>query len=137
MNPKTGAAASLVSDEAMAFVDAHATALDAAINEAQDRRYDYMGFKTLELYLLRMEGKVAERPQHARGGGDPLCGRRRRRPGTRCSRGDATTTYRLMRCEPFTHTTPTLLNAGTPHPKCRPASSCPCRTTRSTASTTR
>ena len=39
--------------------------LDAHIDYNRDHNYDYFGFKTLERsYLLRLDGKVAERPQH-------------------------------------------------------------------------
>ena len=39
--------------------------LDAHIDYSRDHNYDYFGFKTLERsYLLRLDGEVAERPQH-------------------------------------------------------------------------
>ena len=39
--------------------------LDAYIDYDRDHNYDYFGFKTLERsYLLRLDGNVAERPQH-------------------------------------------------------------------------
>jgi ribonucleotide reductase alpha subunit len=39
--------------------------LDSAIIYDRDFSYDYFGFKTLERsYLLRLHGKVVERPQH-------------------------------------------------------------------------
>lgn len=38
--------------------------LDSAIIYDRDYSYDYFGFKTLERsYLLRVNGKIAERPQ--------------------------------------------------------------------------
>ena len=39
--------------------------LDSTIIYDRDFRYDFFGFKTLERsYLLKINGKVAERPQH-------------------------------------------------------------------------
>jgi Ribonucleotide reductase, all-alpha domain len=39
--------------------------IDAEIDYSRDFEFDYFGFKTLERsYLLRMGGKVVERPQH-------------------------------------------------------------------------
>jgi ribonucleotide reductase alpha subunit len=43
----------------------NAQLLDSTIIYDRDFGYDYFGFKTLERsYLLRLNGKVAERPQH-------------------------------------------------------------------------
>ena len=47
------------------FVMAHAAELDVAVMYKRDYEYDYFGFKTLEKsYLLRVHGKIVERPQH-------------------------------------------------------------------------
>ena len=68
------------------------------------------GFKTLERsYLLRLDGRVAERPQHmlmrvAVG----IHGRDIEK---------AIETYNLMSERYFTHASPTLFNAGTKHPQ--------------------
>merc|ERR1712190_90503 len=68
------------------------------------------GFKTLEKsYLLRVHGKIVERPQHML---------MRVACGIHC--GDAARaiqTYELMSRRKFTHATPTLFNAGTPTPQ--------------------
>ena len=46
-------------------VQANAERLDSEIVYDRDFDYDYFGFKTLERsYLLRVNGKVVERPQH-------------------------------------------------------------------------
>lgn len=43
----------------------NAQRLDSEIRYDRDFDYDYFGFKTLERsYLLRIDGKVVERPQH-------------------------------------------------------------------------
>lgn len=45
--------------------EANGKRLDEAIDYKRDLGYDYFGFKTLEKsYLLRVHGKVVERPQH-------------------------------------------------------------------------
>ena len=49
------------------FVEANGEKLDAAMDYQRDLGYDYFGFKTLERsYLLRVNGKIVERPQHMR-----------------------------------------------------------------------
>lgn len=71
---------------------------------------NYFGFKTLERsYLLRIDGKVAERPQHML-----------MRVAVGIHGADikrAIETYNLMSERYFTHASPTLFNAGTPHPQ--------------------
>merc|ERR1712190_394322 len=68
------------------------------------------GFKTLEKsYLLRVHGKIVERPQHML-----------MRVACGIHAGDvaaAIETYDLMSKRYFTHATPTLFNAGTPTPQ--------------------
>ena len=50
---------------APASCQANAERLDSEIVYDRDFDYDYFGFKTLERsYLLRVNGKVVERPQH-------------------------------------------------------------------------
>merc|ERR1719149_120430 len=76
----------------------------------RDYDYDYFGFKTLEkAYLLRVHGKIVERPQHML-----------MRVACGIHSGDlaaAIETYDLMSRRLFTHATPTLFNAGTPIPQ--------------------
>jgi ribonucleoside-diphosphate reductase subunit M1 len=68
------------------------------------------GFKTLERsYLLRINGRVAERPQHMI---------MRVAVGIHGSDIERVLeTYNLMSERYFTHASPTLFNAGTPHPQ--------------------
>ena len=68
------------------------------------------GFKTLERsYLLRINNRVAERPQHMI---------MRVAVGIHGSDIDRVIeTYNLMSERYFTHASPTLFNAGTPHPQ--------------------
>jgi ribonucleoside-diphosphate reductase subunit M1 len=55
----------MISQETYEAVQANAEALNSAVIYDRDFNYNYFGFKTLERsYLLRIKGKVAERPQH-------------------------------------------------------------------------
>ena len=94
------------------------TTLDQICQHGRDFSFDYFGFKTLEnAYLLNISDpadatvtaakRVVERPQHmwlrvAIG----IHGRDIPR---------VLETYHYMSCKMFTHATPTLFNAGTPH----------------------
>lgn len=110
IDPKTGDKAGLISDMHIKIIEDNAAALDAAIIYDRDYSFDYFGFKTLERsYLLRMNGKVVERPQHLL---------------MRASIGihgedidSAIETYNLMSEKWFIHATPTLFNAATPKPQ--------------------
>jgi len=105
-----GRVAKLIADDVRAFVDENAGRLNDAIDYKQDYDYDYFGFKTLERsYLLRLHGKVTERPQHML---------MRVSCGIHCGDVEAAIeTYTLMSTRQFTHATPTLFNAGTPTPQ--------------------
>ncbi|MFD2784279.1 ribonucleoside-diphosphate reductase subunit alpha [Hymenobacter rubripertinctus] len=109
-DPKTGENASLVAQDVWEIVHQHAATLDSAIIYDRDYNYDYFGFKTLERsYLLRLDGKVVERPQHML-----------MRVAVGIHKQDiasAIETYELMSERWFTHATPTLFNAGTPKPQ--------------------
>lgn len=109
-DPKSGQKAPLVSEETHRIVQANADILDASIIYDRDFVYDYFGFKTLERsYLLKMRGKIAERPQHML-----------MRVSIGIHKEDITSaiqTYNLLSEKWFTHATPTLFNAGTPNPQ--------------------
>jgi len=110
VNPRTGKNAPLLSDEVYKVIEKNAELLDSTIIYNRDFSYDYFGFKTLERsYLLKLNGVVAERPQHML---------------MRVSIGihmddldSAIETYNLMSKKYFTHATPTLFNSGTPKPQ--------------------
>lgn len=110
IDPGTGHSASLVSHEIHALVEAHAEELDAAILHDRDFLLDYFGYKTLEKsYLLRRDGRIAERPQHLL-----------MRVALGIHRHDLAAvreTYELLSERWFTHATPTLFNASTPKPQ--------------------
>ncbi|TKD67264.1 ribonucleoside-diphosphate reductase subunit alpha [Flavobacterium sp. ASW18X] len=110
VNPRTGKKAPLLSDEVYEVVQANADKLDSTIIYNRDFGYDYFGFKTLERsYLLKLNGKIAERPQHML---------MRVSVGIHLNDLDAAIeTYELMSKKYFTHATPTLFNSGTPKPQ--------------------
>ncbi|TGE27699.1 ribonucleoside-diphosphate reductase subunit alpha [Hymenobacter metallicola] len=109
-DPKTGENASLIAKDVWETIHKHAATLDSAIIYDRDYSYDYFGFKTLERsYLLRVDGKVVERPQHML-----------MRVAIGIHKEDidsAIETYNLMSERWFTHATPTLFNAGSPKPQ--------------------
>ncbi len=110
LDPKTGQNAALLSKEVYDIIKKNAVELDEAIIYDRDFGYDYFGFKTLEKsYLLKLEGQIAERPQHML-----------MRVAVGIHQTDiasAIETYNLLSERWFTHATPTLFNAGTPKPQ--------------------
>jgi hypothetical protein len=61
----TGKKLPLLADDIMEIIEKNAELLDSSIIYDRDFGFDYFGFKTLEKsYLLRLDGKIAERPQH-------------------------------------------------------------------------
>ncbi|CCF56435.1 hypothetical protein KAFR_0B01360 [Kazachstania africana CBS 2517] len=110
INPATGKHAPLVSKRVYDIVMKNKDVLNSAIVYDRDYNFNYFGFKTLERsYLLRIEDKVVERPQHLL---------------MRVALGihmddieSAIESYNLMSLKYFIHATPTLFNAGTPHPQ--------------------
>jgi len=109
-DPVTGKKLPLIADDVMKIIDENEEVLDSTIIYDRDFGFDYFGFKTLEKsYLLRIDGKVAERPQQMY---------------LRVAIGihkenieSVIKTYHLMSERWFTHATPTLFNAGTPKPQ--------------------
>merc|ERR1719232_1715678 len=85
------------------------TALPRTVPD-RDFNYDFFGIKTLErAYLLKINGKIAERPQHML-----------MRVSVGIHQEDleaAIETYNLMSEKVFTHASPTMFNAGTPRPQ--------------------
>jgi len=110
IDPESRKHAPLISEEVYAVIMENAETLDNHINYGRDHNYDYFGFKTLERsYLLKLNGEVAERPQHML-----------MRVSVGIHHGNiekALKTYDLMSEGYFTHATPTLFNSGTPKPQ--------------------
>jgi len=110
INPKTKENASLISKDVYRIINKNAAILDSSIIYDRDFNYDYFGFKTLQKsYLLKLDGKVVERPQHML-----------MRVAVGIHHDDINSvieTYNLLSEKWFTHATPTLFNAGTPKPQ--------------------
>lgn len=106
----TGRKMPMIADDVLEIINANAEVLDSSIIYDRDFGFDYFGFKTLEKsYLLRIDGKIVERPQHMY-----------MRVAIGIHKEDiqsAIQTYNLMSERWFTHATPTLFNAGTPKPQ--------------------
>lgn len=110
VNPRTGEKSSIVSKEFNDLVQKYADELDSAIVHSRDHNFDFFGFKTLEKsYLLKINGKVAERPQYMymrtalQMWGDNIA--------------EVISTYNVMSEGMYTHATPTLFNSGTTRPQ--------------------
>ncbi|MGI9527349.1 MAG: ribonucleoside-diphosphate reductase subunit alpha [Weeksellaceae bacterium] len=110
IDPITNTHAPLISQEVYQITVDNAAEIDKHVIDKRDYDFDFFGFKTLERsYLIRTNGKVAERPQHLF-----------MRVALGIHKTDipaAIETYNLMSEKWFTHATPTLFNAGTPKPQ--------------------
>ena len=107
---KHGKHSPLITDDLYMVAKLNENELDILVNYNRDYLIDYFGFKTLErAYLMKVGKVIVERPQHmwlrvAMGiHGDNI--------------EKIKETYELMSQKYFTHATPTLFNAGTPHPQ--------------------
>jgi len=110
IDPKTSKHSPIVSENFRNLVKKYADELDSAIVHSRDHNFDYFGFKTLEKsYLLKINGKVAERPQYMymrtaiQVWGDNL--------------EKVIETYNSLSEGYYTHATPTLFNSGTTRPQ--------------------
>lgn len=110
IDPKTNKQMPLIADDVWETIKKHSELLDSSIIYDRDFGFDYFGFRTLEKsYLLKLDGKIVERPQHMY---------MRVALGIHKHRiDDVIKTYHLMSERWFTHATPTLFNAGTPKPQ--------------------
>ncbi|OBS74660.1 hypothetical protein A6R68_14814 [Neotoma lepida] len=110
INPHNGRHSPMVASSTLDIVMANKDRLNSAIIYDRDFSYNYFGFKTLERsYLLKINGKVAERPQHML-----------MRVSVGIHKEDidaAIETYNLLSEKWFTHASPTLFNAGTNRPQ--------------------
>uniref|UniRef100_A0A8C6XVT9 Ribonucleoside-diphosphate reductase n=1 Tax=Naja naja TaxID=35670 RepID=A0A8C6XVT9_NAJNA len=110
VNPHNNKHSPMISKETLDIVQANKDRLNSAIIYDRDFSYNYFGFKTLERsYLLKINSKVAERPQHML-----------MRVSVGIHKNDieaAIETYNLLSEKWFTHASPTLFNAGTNRPQ--------------------
>ncbi|CCD22402.1 ribonucleotide-diphosphate reductase subunit RNR3 NDAI_0A02440 [Naumovozyma dairenensis CBS 421] len=110
VNPLNGIPSPMISKKVYDIVMANKDLLDSSIVYDRDFSFNYFGFKTLERsYLLKLDGKVAERPQHLI---------MRVALGIHLDDMESVLkTYNLMSMRYFIHASPTLFNAGTPRPQ--------------------
>ena len=107
---KHGKHTPLITDDMFLTLKTYENQLDQVVNYNRDFLIDYFGFKTLErAYLMSTNKVIVECPQYM---------------WLRVSMGihgdnidKIIETYELMSQKYFTHATPTLFNAGTPHPQ--------------------
>jgi ribonucleotide reductase alpha subunit len=110
VDPKTGRPSPIVSESFYTIVKKHADELDSAIVHSRDHNFDYFGFKTLEKsYLLKIDGKVAERPQYM------YLRTSLQIWGENIEK--VIETYNTLSEGYYTHATPTLFNSGTTRPQ--------------------
>lgn len=103
-----GKSSPLINESVYKMVQEHKTKLNSVINCNNDYLFDYFAYKTLErAYLCKVKGKTVERIQYM---------------FMRVSLGlwpndirNALKSYDLLCQKLFTHATPTLYHAGTPH----------------------
>ncbi|XP_046852717.1 ribonucleoside-diphosphate reductase large subunit-like [Xenia sp. Carnegie-2017] len=107
VNPRNKKPSPLISKQIYDIIMKHEDALNSAIIYDRDFNYTYFGFKSS--YLLKLNGKIAERPQHML---------------MRVSVGihgdnieHVLQTYNMMSKRLFTHASPTLFNSGTNRPQ--------------------
>lgn len=107
---RVGRPAPLLAEDIYCILRDNVEKIQERFDYTRDYNYDYFGFKTLErAYLLKVNGKIVERPQHML-----------MRVSVGFHREDlesAFTTYDLMSQMWFTHATPTLFNSGCPQPQ--------------------
>merc|ERR1719510_2614504 len=105
-----GRPAPMISEFHYKIIMKNADRLNSAIVYNRDFKYQYFGFKTLERsYLLKIDGKVVERPQHML-----------MRVAVGIHGEDieaAIETYNGMSEKIFTHASPTMFNSGTQRPQ--------------------
>ncbi|EEH59330.1 uncharacterized protein MICPUCDRAFT_31349 [Micromonas pusilla CCMP1545] len=109
VNKRNGKWSPLLADDVYEIIKANAATFDAEIVYDRDFDYDYFGYKTLERsYLLRVDGKIVERPQHLL---------MRVAIGIHKDVEKAIDTYHMLSERWMTHASPTLFNSGTPRPQ--------------------
>ncbi|KAJ8919537.1 hypothetical protein NQ315_002158 [Exocentrus adspersus] len=110
VNERTKKPTPMIDEKIHSIIMKNADRLNSCIIYDRDFSYNYFGFKTLERsYLLKINGKIAERPQHML---------MRVAVGIHGEDIDAAIeTYNLLSERYFTHASPTLFSAGTPRPQ--------------------
>jgi ribonucleoside-diphosphate reductase alpha chain len=110
VDPNTRKHSPVVSEDFYKLVMKNADQLDSAIVHSRDHNFDYFGYKVLERsYLLKINGKVAERPQYM------YLRTALQVWGSNIEK--VVETYNLLSEGYYTHATPTLFNSGTGRPQ--------------------
>jgi len=110
VDPNTRKHSPVVSENFYKLVMKNADELDSAIVHSRDHNFDYFGYKVLERsYLLKLNGKVAERPQYM------YLRTALQVWGSNIEK--VVETYNLLSEGYYTHATPTLFNSGTGRPQ--------------------
>ena len=110
VDPNTRKASPIVSKDFYELVVKHSDEIDSAIVHSRDHNFDYFGYKVLEKsYLLKLNGKVAERPQYMY--------MRTALQIWKDNMEKVIETYNLLSEGYYTHATPTLFNSGTIRPQ--------------------
>ena len=114
INHESGKSLSLISEEFHTFVQANAEELQAMIDFNRDWLFTYFGLQTMKkMYLLRMNKKIVERPQHMFLRVAVAIHYSMDEPKQETLQ-KIKTSYDLMSQHKFTHASPTLFNAGNP-----------------------
>lgn len=110
VNPANQEPFHMISEETFSIIMKNKERLDTAVKYERDFSYNFFGLKTLERsYLLRINGKIVERPQHLL---------MRVAVGIHGENIDAAIeTYDCLSLKYFTQASPTLFNAGTSRPQ--------------------
>jgi len=109
VHPITKKHTPLLAGEVNDIIQVHADEINDELDYSRDYEFKYFSARTLitQSYLIQMNGKVVERPQHMF---------MRVAIGIhRANLKAAFDTYHLMSLKFFTHASPTLFNAGTPN----------------------
>jgi ribonucleoside-diphosphate reductase alpha chain len=110
VDPNTRKHSPVVSEDFYKLVMKNADELDSAIVHSRDHNFDYFGYKVLERsYLLKLNGKVAERPQYM------YLRTALQVWGSNIEK--VVETYNLLSEGYYTHATPTLFNSGIGRPQ--------------------
>jgi ribonucleoside-diphosphate reductase alpha subunit len=113
VNPKSGKKTTILSSEFYTFVQSFKSELQSMIDFSRDWYYTYFGFQTMKkLYLLKLNGKIVERPQHMWLRVSVAIHMEPNPSPAVFAKIKAT--YDAMSNHLFTHASPTLFNAGSP-----------------------
>ena len=116
VHSKTNKPIKLIKDDMMEFITSNASSLQSIIDFARDYKFNYFGVQTLKrLYLLRVNNKIVERPQHMFLRVSVAIHYSTSETSVETSLASIQETYDALSNHLFTHASPTLFNAGNPY----------------------